>query len=106
MTVYHQVLDRWTDSVGKLEIVERDPIGYNGKVSWEEVTSLERKLEGHFRQGMVMGAVVPCPGPIARLRHSHPQLPGGQPTDGSELSPSPANRLDLTWWLWSHGLGP
>lgn len=34
------------------------------------------------------------------------QPPGRQSADGSELSPLPANTLDLTWWLWSQGLGP
>lgn len=38
--------------MGKLEIMERDTVAYNGKVFGEEVIFLERKPEGHFWWGM------------------------------------------------------
>lgn len=47
-----------------------------------------------------MAAVLHRPGPVAGLRFSHPQLPRGQPTDGSELRPS-----QPTEWTWPGGYG-
>lgn len=76
--------------MSELEIPRRDQWGKMGGCKlWEEVF-LDRTPEslgrGHRRTGGGGGALT-C------------QLPGGQPADGSVLSPSSAHTLDLTWCL-------